>query len=220
VTHRVVDLSHPIRAGLVTYPGMPGPEITDYLTREDAERSYGPGVTFHIGRVSMVANTGTYIDSPFHRYADGADLAGLVLSQLADVPGVCVHIEPGSLRAVDVDDLERFDVEGRAVLIHTGWDRHWETPAYAVDGPFLTAAATAWLVAHGAWVVGIDSVNIDDMGDSTRPAHSGLLAAGVPIVEHLCHLDELPESGFRFHAAPPPVEQFGTFTVRAYAIVD
>lgn len=214
--HRLIDLSHPIRDGLVTYPGLPAPEITDHLTRESSEASYGPGTTFHIGRISMVANTGTYLDSPFHRFADGDDLADLPLDRLADLDGLCLSVTDG--REVTPAHLEGRDVAGKALLIHTGWDRHWETPAYAVDAPFLTAEATNRLVDAGVALVGIDSINIDDMADGSRPAHTGLLAAGIPIIEHMCGLDQLPESGFRFHAVPPRVERFGTFPVRAYAV--
>ncbi len=216
---RLIDLSHPVEHGMVTYPGLPGPEITDHLTREASEASYGPGTAFHIGRISMVANTGTYIDSPFHRFPDGADLAGLSLDRLTDLDGLSLRFAPSDRRGIDVEDLEGHDVSGRAVLIDTGWDRNWRTPEYGVDAPFVTEAATQWLVDHGAVMVGIDSVNIDDMGDTTRPAHTGLLAAGIAIVEHMCGLDQLPDDGFRFHAAPPAVVAFGTFPVRAYAIV-
>jgi len=216
---RLVELGHPIAHGMTTYPGMPAPEISDHLTREASEAAYGPGVRFHIGRISMVANTGTYVDSPFHRFDDGADLAELPLERLADLEGVVVRVTGSRRRAVDVTELIPHDVAGRAVLVHTGWDRHWGAAGYGVDAPYLTAAATAWLVAHGAALVGIDSVNIDDIADRTRPVHTGLLRAGIPIVEHLGGLAQLPATGFRFHAAPPRVERFGTFPVRAYAVV-
>lgn len=218
-TGRLVDLSHPISDGMITYPGLPGPEITDHLTRDQAEEHYGAGVTFHIGRISMVANTGTYVDSPFHRYASGADLAGLELDRVADLEGVVVDVTGSRARAVTLDALEPTEVTGRAVLIRTGWDRHWRTPAYSVDAPFVSRAAAEWLVARGAALVGIDSINVDDAGDSSRPAHSLLLAAGIPVVEHLHALDQLPAAGFRFHAVPAPVVEFGTFPVRAYAVV-
>jgi arylformamidase len=217
---RIVDLSHPISGGMVTYPGLPGPELSDHLSREAAEASYGPGVTFQIGRITMVANTGTYVDTPFHRFAGGADLAGVALDRHADLEGIVVRLTGRDRRGIDRDEVAPHDVAGRAVLLHTGWDIHWRTEQYAVDAPFLTASATEWLAQQGAGLVGIDSVNIDDMGDRTRPAHTGLLAAGIPIVEHLCGLDELPASGFRFHAAPPAVEGMGTFPVRAYAVID
>jgi kynurenine formamidase len=215
---RLVELSHAIAHGTTTYPGLPAPEITDHLTREQSEQSYGPGVRFHIGRISMVANTGTYVDSPFHRFDDGADLAAVPLERLVDLEAIVVRVT--GQRAIDVNELAPYEIAGRAVLVHTGWDRHWGTPAYGVDAPYLTAAATKWLVAHRAALVGIDSVNIDDVADRARPAHTGLLRAGIPIVEHLCHLDELPPRGFRFHAAPPRVERFGTFPVRAYAVIE
>ena len=216
---RLVELSHAIAHGMTTYPGLPAPEISDHLTREASEKAYGPGVRFHIGRIAMVANTGTYLDAPFHRLDDGVDLAGLPLDRLADLEGVVVRVQGSHCRAVDVGELLPYDPRGRAVIVHTGWDRHWGTAAYGVDAPYLTKAAAEWLAAHGAALVGIDSVNIDDMGDRTRPAHTALLAAGIPIVEHLTGLAELPPSGFRFHAAPPRVEQFGTFPVRAYAVI-
>ena len=216
---RLVELSHPIRHGLVTYPGLPGPEITEHLSRERAAGLYGPDTSFHIGRISMVANTGTYLDSPFHRFATGADLAGIPLDRLADLEGMVVRVAGNGQRAIERERLNGEEVRGKAVLLHTGWDRYWETPAYGVDAPFLTAGATHWLVEHGAALVGIDSVNIDDVGDKLRPAHTGLLRAGIPIVEHLCGLDRLPPAGFRFHAAPPRVERFGSFPVRAYAVL-
>jgi kynurenine formamidase len=216
---RLVELSHPIRHGLVTYPGLPGPEITEHLSRETAAGLYGPDTSFSIGRISMVANTGTYLDSPFHRFAAGADLAGIPLERLADLEGIVVRATGSGRRGVERDGLAGHEVRGKAVLVHTGWDRNWETPAYGVDAPFLTAGATQWLVEQGAALVGIDSVNIDDVGDKLRPAHTGLLRAGIPIVEHLCGLDRLSLTGFRFHAAPPRVERFGSFPVRAYAVM-
>jgi kynurenine formamidase len=215
---RLVDLSHQIHHGMVTYPGLPGPEISDYLPREASPARYGPGTQFHIGRISMVANTGTYLDSPFHRFAGATDVAGLPLHSVADLDGVVVRIDAGR-RAIDRDALTSYDVRGRAVLVHTGWDRHWGTERYGTGNPFLTAAAADWLVEQQAGLVGIDSVNIDDTSGPSRPVHTALLAAGIPIVEHLCGLDQLPPSGFRFHAAPPQVVGIGTFPVRAYAVV-
>lgn len=217
---RLIELSHAIEHGMTSYPGLPGPEITQHLTREAAEVVFGPGVRFQIDRISMVANTGTYLDSPFHRFDDGADLAALALERLAALDGVVVRVTGSDRRAIDASELAPYDVAGRAVLIHTGWERQWRTPAYGVDAPFLTQAATAWLVEHGAALVGIDSVNIDDMADRARPVHTGLLGAGIPIVEHLRGLDQLPVTGFRFHAAPPRIERFGTFPVRAYAVIE
>jgi kynurenine formamidase len=217
---RLIELSHTIEHGMTTYPGLPGPELTEHLTREAAEVVFGPGVRFQIGRISMVANTGTYLDSPFHRFDDGADLAALALERLAALDGIVVNVTGSGRRAIDVADLAPHDVAGRAVLVHTGWERQWRTAAYGVDAPYLTRAATGWLVDHGAALVGIDSVNIDDMADRMRPVHTGLLGAGIPIVEHLCGLDQLPVTGFRFHAAPPRIERFGTFPVRAYAVIE
>jgi len=213
---RLVELSHPISHGMITYPGLPGPEIADHLTREASRAHYAEGTEFHIARISMVANTGTYIDVPSHRFAGGADLAGTSLSSLVDLDGVVVR---AGERAVDRALLLPHAVRGRAVLIHTGWDRHWGTDRYAVDAPYLTGDGAAWLAEQGAALVGIDSLNIDDVGDRARPAHTALLAARIPIVEHLRGLDALPPHGFRFHAAPPQVHGMGTFPVRAYAVV-
>jgi arylformamidase len=216
--HRLIELSHQIHHGMVTYPGLPGPELSDYLPREASPARYGPGTEFHIGRIAMVANTGTYLDSPFHRFAGATDVAGLPLHSVADLDGVVVRTG-ARRRAIDSDALASYDVRDRAVLVHTGWDRHWATERYGTGNPFLTAAAADWLVEQQAGLVGIDSVNIDDTSGPSRPVHTALLAAGIPIVEHLCGLDQLPPNGFRFHAAPPQVVGIGTFPVRAYAVV-
>lgn len=219
-SRRLIELSHPIRHQMVTYPGLPGPEITDHLTREASRATYAPGTEFHIARISMVANTGTYLDSPYHRYADGADLATLPLSATVDLDGLLVRVVGNERQAIDRATLLPYDVAGKAVLLHTGWDRHWGTPQYGDRHPFLTADAAEWLAEQRCALVGIDSVNIDDTSDGARPAHTILLAAGIVIVEHLRGLDQLPPSGFRFYAAPPAVEGMGTFTVRAYALLE
>ena len=217
---RLVELSHLIEAGMITYPGLPGPEITPYLTREASRANYAPGVEFAFDRIDMVGNTGTYLDSPLHRYADGSDLGGIPLAAVADLPTVIVRTAGTGRRAVDVDDLADVEVAGRAVLLHTGGDRHWRTARYATEAPFLTAAAARQLVEGQAALVGIDSINIDDTADPERPAHTILLAAGIPVVEHLTGLDQLPDVGVRFTAAPPLVAGFGTFPVRAFAVLD
>ena len=220
VSRRLVELSHTIHHGLVTYPGLPAPEISEHLSREASAARYAPGVTFQIGRISLVANTGTYLDSPWHRYAEGKDLSGLPLEALVDLEGVLLRATGTGRRAIDVLELAPLEVRGKAVLLHTGWDVHFGTPQYAKEAPYLTDAGGAWLVEHGAALVGIDSINIDDAGDAARPAHSRLLAAGIPIVEHLRGLEQLPATGFRFSAAPPRIQGLGSFPVRAYAIVD
>jgi len=215
--NRVVDLSHPVEHGMVTYPGLPGPTIGTYLSREDAAGRYGAGVTFHIGRIELVANTGTYLDSPYHRFADGVDLAGLPLEHTTDLDAVLV---PADGPRIDAAVFGGFEVDGRAVLLHTGWSRHWRTPEYGAAGaPHLGRDGAEWLVEHGAVLVGIDSVNIDDMADAERPAHTVLLRAGVPVLEHLCNLDRLPGTGFTLHAAPIAIRGLGTFPVRAYAVL-
>jgi kynurenine formamidase len=217
---RPVDLSHLVEAGMTTYPGLPGPEITPHLTREASRGVYAEGTEFAIDRISLVGNTGTYVDAPFHRYAGGADLAGLPLESLADLPVVVVRVEGATERGVTAQALAAYDVAGRAVLLHTGWDRHWRTASYGgPDAPYLTEDGAKHLVAAGARLVGIDSVNIDRTDGGERPAHSILLGAGVPVLEHLTNLSALPVYGARLHAVPAPVRDFGTFPVRAYALV-
>jgi len=215
---RVVDLTHRIRAGLVTSPGLPAPVITPHLTREDSRGHYEPGTEFAMDVITMIGNTGTYLDSPFHRYADGPDLAGLELASLVELPTEVFHLTDLGARGIPASVLWDRDVRGKAVLLHTGWDRHFGTPAYGEDAPFLAADAVEYLVGQGAVLVGIDSLNIDEVvPHGPRPAHTGLLGAGIHVVEHLTNLGALPPSGARFTAAPPPVEGFGTFPVRAYA---
>ena len=212
---RLVDLSHTVEHGLVTYKGLPAPLICDFLSREASRGKYAPGTEFHIGRIDMVANTGTYLDSPFHRYADGKDLAALPLESLADLE--CLVVRAAGATAIDRLPLAADEVRGRAVLIHTGWDRHWRTEAYFEGHPHLTGAAAQWLVRAGAALVGIDSLNIDSTATGERPVHSALLAHDIPIVEHLCGLAALPERGARLTAVPVKVRAFGTFPVRAFA---
>ena len=213
----LVDLSHVIEEGMTTFKGFPGPILCDYWTREDSASHYDDGSSFQIGRIDMIANTGTYVDSPFHRYEDGADLAALPLESLADLDALVVRKPFEDGLATDAADFSKLDVRGQSVLVHTGWDRHWRTDAYFDGHPFLTAAAADWLVAEGAAFVGIDSHNIDDTRTRVRPVHSILLAAGIPIGEHLTGLEAVPDSGFRFSAVPPKVKGMGTFPVRAYA---
>lgn len=214
----ILDLSHPIEHGMVTYPGLPGPVISDHLTREASRSRYAEGTEFHIGRIEMVANTGTYLDTPFHRFPDGLDLADLPLDRMADLPGLCLGTTGDQ---VSVDVMEGANVAGHAVLFSTGWDRHWGTGRYgAEDHPALTAEAAEALVGAGAVLVGIDSVNIDDTRGGTRPVHATLLEAGIPVVEHLTGLGDLVGRSFRFYAVPAPVRGMGTFPVRAFAVLD
>jgi arylformamidase len=209
-----IDLSHTIVHGMTTYPGLPAPIICDYLSREASRGRYGPGVEFQIGKIEMVANTGTYIDSPFHRYAGRTDIAGLPLDSLAELRAVVVE---GGAQAVSAEAFNGVDVRGAAVLVRTGWDKHWGTPRYLIGNPYLTADAAKYLADQGAALVGIDSLNIDDVGNPDRPVHSTLLGADIPIVEHLCRLSQLPVKGFRFSAVPAPVQGFGSWPVRAFA---
>jgi kynurenine formamidase len=213
-----VELSHVISDGMSTYPGLPFPQISPHLTREDSRQHYAPGVEFTIDRISMVGNTGTYLDSPFHRFADGVDLASLPLSSLADLPAVVIRVGGSTARAIDVGALLATNVHDRAVLFHTGGDREWGTDRYGQNAFYLTERASQWLVEHGAKLVGIDAINIDDMSNNgERPAHTLLLGAGIPIIEHMTGLEQLPPTGARFTAVPPRVAEFGTFPVRAFA---
>ena len=215
---RFVDLSHDITAGMTTYPGLPVPTIADHLTREAAEQVYGPGITFQIGLVTMCTNTGTYLDVPFHRFADGHDLTGLALERVADVPAVC--LDRTGIGAIELADAELSGLAGHAVLVRTGHADHWGSDAYFIGHPFLTESAAERLVAAGVACVGIDSLNIDSTAGGDRPVHTALLRAGIPIIEHLTALQELPATGFRFTAVPPKIEGAGTFTVRAFATLD
>jgi kynurenine formamidase len=205
---------------MITYKGLPAPVIADHLTREESKGYYAAGTEFQIGKIEMVANTGTYIDSPFHRYPDGTDLSGLDLYSLANVDGVVVRRVDAVSRGISVDSLQGLEPDGKAILFHTGWDRHWRTKQYS-DGnhPFVTVEAAEYLAQSGAALVGIDSYNIDDTEDRTRPAHSILLRQGIPIVEHLCGLGDLPDRGFKFFAVPVKVKGMGTFPVRAFGVV-
>jgi arylformamidase len=217
---RIVDLSHVIEHGMTTYPGLPGPRICDFWTREGSSANYDDGSSFQIGRIDMVANTGTYLDSPFHRFADGNDLAQLPLGSLADLPAIVIRRPYENDLATGAEQFDSLDVRGKAVLVHTGWDRHWRTDRYGADHPFLTGDAADWLIATGAALVGVDSNNIDDTRVRARPVHTKLLGASIPICEHMTGLEQLPDTGFRFFAIPPKVRGMGTFPVRAYAVLD
>ena len=217
---RLIDLSHSITEGLLTYPGLPAPHIFEHLDRDSAEDVYGPGVTFTIGMITICSNTGTYIDMPFHRFADGHDLTGLPLERVADVPGLCIDC-----RGIDCIGPERFanlDVAGHAVLFRTDHSRHFASPSYLVNHPHLSAAAAEALVTAGASCVGIDSLNIDATegpDGAGRPVHTELLRNDIPIIEHLTNLAAIPAEGFRFTAVPPKIEGLGTFAVRAFATI-
>jgi kynurenine formamidase len=219
---RLIDLSHDIEHGMVTYGGMPGPAISDWLSRDASKARYAPGTTFQIGKIDLLANTGTYIDAPFHRFETAPDIAGYSLEAVADLPGLVVRATERHDRTIDLALFSKLDVKGKAVLVHTGWDAHWRTDEYSAGGhPFLTRAVAEHLVKAGAALVGIDSLNIDDTPEhGERPVHSTLLAAGIPICEHLADLTALPTEGFRFSAVPVKVKGMGTFPVRAYATVE
>ena len=218
--HRqLVDLSHIVEHGMITYKGLPAPIICDFLSREESRKHYAPGTEFNIGKIEMVANTGTYVDSPFHRFADGIDLSELPLESLADLEGIVLRVQDLG-RAITAKAFHSLDVKGKAVLVHTGWAQHWRTDQYFEGHPFLTKDAAEFLVESGAAFVGIDTYNIDDITDGTRPVHTTLLGNRIPICEHMRGLENLPERGFRFHAAPVKVKAFGTFPVRAYAVLD
>ncbi len=216
----LVDVSHVIEHGMITYKGLPAPLICDFLSREKSRSLYAAGTEFHIGKIEMVANTGTYLDSPFHRYAAGKDLSELPLERLANLDGIVISAELARGRAIGRTVFQDHDLRGKAVLVRTGWDGHWRTDQYFEGHPFLTKDTAEFLLEAGAVLVGIDSLNIDDTGDLSRPVHSLLLAAEIPIVEHLRGLDQLPGAGFRFFAVPVKVKNMGTFPVRAFGIVE
>ncbi len=217
---KFIDVSHIVENGMVTYKGLPAPIICDFLSREASREHYAEGTEFQIGRIDMVANTGTYLDSPFHRYTHGKDLSQLPLSSLADLEGVVVRVDSSDGRAIDASVFSNLDVRGKAVLVNTGWDVHWGSDRYFEGHPFLTKDAAQYLVDSQVALVGIDSLNIDDTSDRHRPVHTILLGADIPIVEHLCNLQSLPERTFKFFAVPVKVKGFGTFPVRAFGTVE
>ena len=216
---KFIDVSHVVEDGMVTYPGIPAPSVSDFLSREASRSHYAEGTTFHIGRIDMVANTGTYLDAPFHRYQEGKDLSELDLATLANLPGIVIRINSDA-RAIGPALFEGKDLEAKAILIHTGWDRHWNTDRYFEGHPFLTEETANHLKAAKAALVGIDSLNIDDNQNPTRPVHSILLQADIPIVEHLCNLESLPDDGFRFFAVPAKIKKIGSFPVRAFGLIE
>lgn len=215
----IIDLSHVIESGMITYKGLPAPLVCDFLSREASRRLYSSGTSFHIGRIEMVANTGTYLDSPYHRFGHGEDVSQVALARLAGLEAVVVNVAGMAGRAIEREVFLPFEVRGKAVLVYTGWARHWRTDGYFEGHPFLTESAALHLKDRGAVLVGIDSLNIDDISGGERPVHTILLGAGILIVEHLCNLDRVPASGARFSAVPAKVKGMGTFPVRAYATV-
>ncbi|MBK9781278.1 MAG: cyclase family protein [Anaerolineales bacterium] len=212
-----IDLSHTIHDGLVTYKGLPAAIVCDYLTREASRGRYAPGIEFHIGKVEMVTNTGTYVDSPFHRYEDGKDLSEVELEKFVDLEGIVIRADYRKGLAITTEAFKGKEIRGRAVLVHTGWAEHWATDVYFENHPFLTEDAAIYLRDNGAKLVGIDSHNIDDTRGNARPVHSVLLRNEIIVAEHLCNLENVPDEGFSFTAAPPKVKGAGTFPVRAFA---
>jgi arylformamidase len=213
----LVDLSHPIEDGMRIYPILPPPRIGATLDHDASRERYEGRAEFHLGQYELSGGTGTYLDAPFHRHRDGTDLSALPLEGLVGLPGVVLG-HAGSGRAFEPDD-EDVDVRGKAVLLRTGWASRWGTDAYWGDGPFLGVPLLDRLVGDEAALVGIDAGNIDDVHDLERPAHTRLLAAGIPIVENLADLSSLPRDGFRFTAVPPKVVGGSNFPVRAFADV-
>jgi len=216
---RLIDVSHTVEHGMVTYKGLPAPLICDYLSREESKQRYEAGTEFQIGKIEMVANTGTYIDSPFHRYANGTDLAGLPLTSLANLDCLVARIAPSKERVIDKLPFKPEEIRGKAVLVQTSWDRHWRTDQYFEAFPHLTGDLARWLADNGAVLVGIDSHNIDNTDTGERPVHTELLGREIPICEHMTGLSELPERGSKFFAVPVKVKGFGTFPVRAFGII-
>jgi arylformamidase len=216
---QIVELSHEIVAGMTTHPGIPAPTISTFLSHEASTARYAPGTTFEIARIDLVANTGTYVDTPAHRYPGGEDLSAVDVERLVDLDGIVVDCRNEAGSAIDAAAFAGVQIADRAVLVLTGWDANWGTDAYLAGNPFLTEDAARLLVDEGASLVGIDSLNVDSITDPRRPAHTVLLGAGIPIVEHLTGLPALPRDGFRFFAPPPRIRGMATFPVRAFAIV-
>jgi arylformamidase len=214
---QLIDLSHTIENGLITYKGLPAPVICDYLSREDSKKNYAEGTSFQIGKIEMVSNTGTYIDCPFHRFENGNDLNDTPLEHFAELKGTVLRMPFEKRLSIDADDFRNYDLEGKAVIIHTGWDVHWNTEKYYSNHPFLTENAALLLVEKKVRLVGIDSHNIDDTRGNSRPVHTQLLGSGILIVEHLCNLSAIPDEDFIFSAIPPKFKGVGTFPVRAMA---
>lgn len=214
---RYVDLSHTIEHGMITYKGLPAPIICDYLSREASRSIYEPGTEFQIGKLEFVANTGTYIDSPFHRYENGKDLSELPMQSLADLEVVMIRVNGDTQKAIDESFFKGLDLQNRAILVHTGWDKYWRTDPYFENHPFLTKSAAEFLVTSKVKLVGIDSHNIDNTSGKSRPVHTILLKNEIPIVEHMTNLKDVPDSGAFFYAVPPKIKGVGTFPVRAYA---
>ncbi|MBW8012813.1 MAG: cyclase family protein [Chloroflexi bacterium] len=219
MSKKFIDLSHTVEDGMITYKGLPAPVICDFLSREDSRQNYDPGTEFLIGKIEMVANTGTYLDAPFHRFTNGKDLSELPLSSLANLDCLVFRPDPNAGQAVDKTMFKGHDLAGKAVLVDTGWSAHWRTDQYFEGHPFLTAAAAEYLRDAGAVLVGIDSLNIDDTADGSRPVHTTLLGSDIPVVEHLTNLAQLPDNGFKFFALPVKVKTFGSFPVRAFGML-
>jgi len=215
----LIDLSHTIEHGLVTYKGLPAPIICDYLSREDSKQFYEAGTEFQIGKIEMVTNTGTYLDCPFHRFENGKDLSELELERLVDLDAIVIRVPFEDTLAISARYFQNCALKNRAVLVHTGWDRHWNTETYYENHPYLTKEAAEYLRDSGVKLVGIDSYNIDNTQEKSRPVHTTLLGAEILIVEHLCNLSLLPLEGFTFSAIPPKFKGVGTFPVRAMAKV-
>ncbi len=213
---KLIDLSHTIEHGLVTYKGLPAPIICDFLSREASKKVYGEGTTFQIGKIEMCSNTGTYLDTPFHRYEEGKDLSQIDLDACASLEGVKLVV-PESVTAIDESFFAGLEVRGKALLVQTNWSRHWNTEAYYEGHPHLTEGAARYLRDQGVRLVGIDTYNIDDIKGKDRPVHTTLLGAEILIVEHMCNLAVVPASGFKFYAVPVKIKGFGTFPVRAFA---
>jgi kynurenine formamidase len=215
--HSLIDLSHTIENGLITYKGLPAPVICDYLSREDSKKFYTEGTSFQIGKIEMVSNTGTYVDCPFHRFENGTDLNDTPLEHFAELKGLVLHIPHAEVMAIEADFFKPYHLEDKAVLIHTGWDLHWNTEKYYINHPYLTENAAHYLREQKVRLVGIDSHNIDDTRGNSRPVHTTLLQNGILIVEHLCNLAAIPDQDFIFSAIPPKFKGVGTFPVRAMA---
>ncbi len=213
----LIDLSHTIENGLITYKGLPAPIICDYLSREESKKLYGEGTEFHIGKIEMVANTGTYIDCPFHRFSDGKDFSLVGLESFTDLDAIVISVPFTKTLEITEEHIKPYEIKNRAVLFHTGWDKYWNTEKYYENNPHLSQGAAEYLKKSQVKLAGIDSLNIDSTNSKDRPVHTVLLGAEILIVEHLCNLNSLPKDGFKFSALPPKIKGMGSFPVRAFA---
>ena len=216
---KLVELNHILEDGMMAYPGLPRPKIGAFLDHKESRSRYNDQAEFYLGKVDMVCNLGTYVDSPFHRYPGGADLSQIPLERVSGIPGIVLDAVVSSNRSITLDVIDS-ELRGKAVLIRTGWDKRWGTESYWEPGPYLSGESTDLMIRCKVFLVGVDFWNVDDTTDPSRPAHTRLLASEILIVEHLCNLSVLPRTGFKFYAVPLRIVGGASFPVRAFADIE